>query len=173
MEKRWDEGKFGLDYISIDDPKKRREWDTKAGLGNEKIFEVRKLHNDITFIDQFLDEDFCHESKMFIYDYDQRSGNYVISDRNYKVVKDQLLSQLTNFGQPIIEIFDANYKNRGELLLKHQHTGVDLKHDYTLEALKAINKIWNRPVHIETKVENSERRISFDGTNHAVEKIAS
>ena len=173
VEKRWDEGKFGLDYISIDDPKKRREWDTKAGLGNEKIFEVRKLHNDITFIDQFLDEDFCHESKMFIYDYDQRSGNYVISDRNYKVVKDQLLSQLTNFGQPIIEIFDANYKNRGELLLKHQHTGVDLKHDYTLEALKAINKIWNRPVHIETKVENSERRISFDGTNHAVEKIAS
>lgn len=171
VERRWDEGKFGLDYISLDDPKKRREWNTGAGLGREKIFEVRKLHNDITFIDEFLDEDFCHEAKMFIYDYDQRSGKYVISDRDYKAIKNQLLNQLTNFGQPIIEIVDANYKNRGELLLKHSHAGVDLKHDYTLEALKALNKLWNRPVHLETKVENSSRRVSFDGTNHAVEKI--
>lgn len=172
VEKRWDEGKFGLDYITLDDPKKRREWNTNAGLGRDKIFEVRKLHNDITFIDEFLDEDFCHESKMFIYDVDPRTGKHVISDRDYKEVKNQLLNQLTNFGQPLIEIVDANYKNRGELLLKHKHAGVDLKHDFTLEALKALNKIWKRPVHIETIVEDSARKVSFDGENHAVEKSA-
>lgn len=172
VEKRWDEGKYGLEYISIDDPKVRAEWNKETGEGRDKIFEVRKLHNDITFIDEFLDEDFCHESKMFIYDHDPRTGKYIISNRNFKDIKSQLLSQLTNFGQPIIEIIDANFKNRGELLLRHQHTGADLKHDFTLEALKALHKIWNRPVHLETTAEDVPKRVSFDGSTHAVEKVS-
>ena len=32
----------------------RRAWDKKLGLGREKIFEVRKHYNDVTFIDTFL-----------------------------------------------------------------------------------------------------------------------
>lgn len=171
IEKRWNRGQFGLDYLNCDDPKHRASWDKQLGLGRDKIFEVRRVHNDITFIDAFLDEDFCHEHKLFIYDYDRRNNRYVISGRDFRDVKSQLLKQLTNFGQPIIHVIDGNYKNRNELLLKHQHEEVDLKHEFTLECLKNLYKVWTRPVHIETIVEDVPRRISFDGSSHKVEKI--
>lgn len=168
---RWDKGKFGLEYLNCDDPRKRAEWNTKAGLGNKKLFEVRRIHNDISFIDAFLDEDFCHEHKMFIYDYDRRSNKYLISSRSFKDVKQQLLKQLTNFGQPVISVVDSNYKNRGELLLMHDHDGMDLKMDFSQECLKNLHRIWKRPVHIETQVEDTKKRITFDGSSCEVEKV--
>ena len=171
IERRWDRGQFGLEYYDCDDPIKRRQWDTGAGLGKKKLFEVRKMHNDITFIDEFLDEDFCHEHKMFLYDYDKRSGKYHISSRDFKPIKQQLLQQITNFGQPIISVVDGNFKNRGELLLRHNHSGVDLKSDFAMETLRNLHTIWARPVHLETIIEDVGRRISFDGKNHDIEKI--
>ena len=171
VEKRWDTGRFGLEYLNCEDYEKRKKWDTGAGLGRQKLFEVRRFHNDVSFLDEFLDEDFCHETKMFMYDFDRRSGKHVISSRDFKEIKQQLLSQLTNFGQPIIEVQDGNYKNRGELLLKHTHTGMDLKGEYTNEALKCLFEIWNRPVHIETVLEDIPKRISFDGKASSIEKI--
>ena len=171
IERRWDRGQFGLEYLNCDDPKSRAEWDTKAGLGRKKIFEVRRFHNDLTFIDEFLDEDFCHQHKMFLYDFDKRTGKHTISSREFKPIKQKLLQQLTNFGQPIISVVDGNYKNRGELLLRHDHNGVDLKQDYTIETLRNLQKIWNRPVYLETVIEDVKRRLSFDGKNHDIEKI--
>lgn len=171
VERRWDKGQFGLEYTHLDDPKERAAWDTKAGLGRAKLFEIRKFHNDVTFLDQFLDEDFCHETKMFIYDYDRRNNEYVISSRSFPEIKKQLLSQLTNFGQPIMKVIDGNYKNRGELLITHLHEGTDLKHNTALETLKNLYRVWKRPVHVETVIEDVKRRISYDGTNHQIEKI--
>lgn len=168
---RWDRGQFGLEFLNCDDPKKRREWNTGAGLGDKKLFEVRRTHNDVTFIDDYLNEDFCHEHKLFIYDYDKRTNRYVISGRDFKTIKQQLLRQLTNFGNPIINVVDGNYHNRNELLLDHIHDGVDLKHDFTVECLKNLHRIWRRPVHINTIIEGVKRRVSFDGSSHNIEKI--
>lgn len=170
IERRWDRGQFGLEYLNCEDPKTRAQWDKHTHLGQKKLFEVRRIHNDITFLDEFLDEDFCHATKMFIYDLDPRTGKHVISSRDFKAIKNHLLQQLTNFGNPRIQVEDANYHNRGELLLRHLHESIDLKHDYTLETLKNLHAVWKRPVHLETMVENVKRRISFDGHNHAIEK---
>ena len=81
------------------------------------------------------------------------------------------MQQLTNFGQPIIAVVDGNYKNRGELLLKHEHNGTDLKQDYTMETLRNIQRVWTRPVYLETVIEDVKRRVSFDGKSHDIEKI--
>jgi stage V sporulation protein R len=48
---------------------------------------------------------------------------------------------------------------------------MDLKHEYTLEVLKNIYRIWQRPTHIETAIEGVPRRVSFDGSSHSVDKI--
>ncbi len=171
IKRRWDKGQFGIDYVNCDDPKTRADWDKQTMLGDKKLLEVRRIHNDITFIDGYLDEDFCHEHKLFIYDFDRRNNRYVISNRNFAEIKHQMLSQLTNFGQPIICVKDGNFKNRNELLLEHLHEGNDLKHDFTLECLKNLFKVWQRPVHIETIIEDVKRRVSFDGSSHSVEKM--
>jgi len=67
----------------------------------------------VTFIDNYLTEEFCHAQKLFIYDYNPKTGMYQISDRDFQKVKQRLLLQLTNLGQPLIEVVDANYRNRG------------------------------------------------------------
>ncbi len=73
---------------------------------------MRKLYNDVTFIDEFFTEDFCREHKFFSFGFNERTGNYEIESREFKKVKDKLLFRLTNFGQPFIRVEDGNFENR-------------------------------------------------------------
>jgi len=163
IEERWNKGRFGKDYDDCEDLGERARWDHKLGLGRDKVFEVRKLCNDVTFIDDYLTEEFCREHKMFIYDYNSKTGMYQISDRDFKKVKQRLLFQLTNFGQPFIYVVDGNFRNKGELLLRHKYEGIELKHNEARETLRNVQKIWGRPVNLETTVDEKTRLISFNG----------
>ena len=130
IEERWNKGQFGPEYEECDDYEKRRRWDKELGLGRQKIFEVRKIHNDVTFIDTFLTPDFCRRHKLFSFKHNDQNETYEIESREFKKIKERLLFGLTNFGQPIIRVKDGNYRNRGELYLHHEHFGVDLKLDH-------------------------------------------
>jgi stage V sporulation protein R len=131
IEDRWDKGRFGKEYNDCDEFVKKQDWDMKLGIGREKIFEVRKYHNDITFIEEFLTPEFCRKNKLFTFKLNPRSGFYEIKDRDFENIKSQLLFALTNFGQPYIYVKDGNYKNRGELYIIHKHLGVDLQIEYS------------------------------------------
>jgi stage V sporulation protein R len=167
IEDRWNKGKFGKDYEDCDSIEEKKNWEKNLGLGREKIFEVRRIHNDVTFIDTFMTEEFCHEQKLFVYKYNPDQRAYVITDRDFKKVKQQLLFSLTNFGQPFIFVKESNYENRGELYLHHRHEGIDLKEDYAKETLKNIQRIWSRPVFLETVVEGRGKIFKFDGEKHS------
>ncbi len=86
-------------------------------------------------------------------------------------MKGKLLQQLTNFGQPVIEVVDANDDNRGELRLAHKHDGLDLKGDYARETLKNLQTLWRRPVNLVTKSEGKSIMLRFDGQTHSEKKI--
>jgi stage V sporulation protein R len=81
IEERWDKGRFGKEYDDCDDLRTREEWDKKLGLGRQKIFEVRRLYNDLTFLDTFLTEDFCRRQRLFVYAKDQARNAWVIENR--------------------------------------------------------------------------------------------
>ena len=170
VEDRWNRGAFGSEWEACEDLDARRTWDRKLGLGREKIFEVRRIYNDIGFIDEFLTPEFARRQKLFTYRYDKRTGQYVIDSRGFDEIKRQLLFSLTNFGQPIVEVEDANYGNRGELLLVHRHEGVDLKIDWARDTLTNIQALWKRPVHLSTVVQEVPRMLSFDGEKHSEKK---
>ena len=61
---------------------------------------------------------------------------------------------------------DGNYKNRGELFLEHQFNGVELHVGYARDTLRALARLWTRPVHIETQLEGVTTVLSFDGSEH-------
>lgn len=168
IEERWNKGQFGKEYDHCDDMVARKSWDKKVGLGRQKIFDVRKIYNDVTFLDEFLTADFCRQYKLFAFSYNPLNNRYEISDRDFDVIKKKLLTQLTNFGQPLVAIVDANHANRGELKLKHTHEGIDLDIDYAKETLKNIYKIWKRPVLLETRVGTQIKIHKFDGEHHKV-----
>jgi stage V sporulation protein R len=170
IEDRWNRGAFGKEFEECDDYHTRCNWNTDTGLGREKIFEVRRIHNDLTFIDEFLTLDFVREQKLFKFGYNQSTEYYEIETREFPKVKRQLLASLTNLGRPQIAVRDGNYKNRGELYLEHTYTGVELQTDYAKDTLRNLQKLWNRPVHLETVLEDTRTVISFDGADHQVEK---
>ncbi len=171
IEDRWNKGRFGPEYEECDDMYLKMNWDLKLGLGMEKIFQVRKIYNDVTFIDEFLTEEFVARHKLFGFDYNRATGQYEISTREFKKIKEKLLFQLTNFGQPFIRVLDANFENRAELLLGHRHEGVDLHIPYARAVLQNIDKVWKRPVHISTKLDGKGRLLSFDGTDHSMREF--
>jgi stage V sporulation protein R len=168
IEERWNRGQFGKEYDDCDDYQTRRRWDTGAGLGREKIFEVRRIHNDLTFIDEFLTLDFVRDHKLFKFGYNATTEYYEIETREFPKVKRQLLANLTNLGRPQLVVRDGNYKNRGELFLEHEYSGVELQMNYARDALSSLQKLWNRPVHLETVLKNKRTTLSFDGSDHEV-----
>ena len=166
IEDRWNKGKFGKDYDECDDIEAKRRWDRKLGLGRQKIFEVRKIYNDVTFIDTFLTDEVCDRLKLYVYGFDARSGHYVVVDRDWRKVKAQLLFSLTNLGHPVITVVDANHANRGELYLKHRYESVGLDMEKAGDTLRNLHRIWRRPVHLETVDDDHGRLLSYDGSEH-------
>jgi stage V sporulation protein R len=164
IEDRWNKGKFGKQWDECDDRQVRDEWDLQLRLGQSKIFEVRRLYNDVTFIDEFFTLEFCRQNRFFTFTENRRTGKTEIESREFKKIKDTMLQQLTNFGQPFIYVVEANYLNRGELLLAHRHEGVDLRLNYARDTLRNLERIWRRPVSILTVVDEKPKRIRYDGS---------
>ncbi len=168
IEDRWNKGRFGRDWEECTDLDAKRSWDMRLGLGREKIFQVRALYNDVTFIDEFLTPEFVIDQKMYTFGFSGRNDRFEIESREFKEVKEKILFQLTNFGDPYIRVVDSNYGNRGELLLEHQHAGLDLRGDYAKETLSALVRVWKRPVAVATRVDNKPVLMRYDGKEHAI-----
>ena len=163
IERRWNRGQFGKEWEECDSYEEKVHWDRKTDLGQKKIFEVRRLYNDVTFIDTFLTADFCNDNQLFVYRYNERTRRNEITDREFDKIKAQLLFSLTNMGQPIIRVEDGNYQNRGELLLLHDHQGADLDTGYARGTLQNIQKIWGRPVSVQTILSGKPKLLAHDG----------
>ena len=167
IEERWDKGQYGKEYEECDDWETKRRWNRETGLGRQKIFEVRRIHNDVTFVDEFLTPEFCRRHKLFSFGFDEDIDTYLIESREFPKIKQRLLNQLTNLGQPEIMVIDGNYKNRGELMLQHTFRGVELQTNYARDTLVNLYNLWRRPVHIQTVASEVHVMYSYDGSEHS------
>jgi len=171
IEERWDKGRFGKEYDDCRDYDAKQRWDTGLGEGRKKIFDVRHTYNDVTFVDTFLTPSFCDEQKLFTYAFNPQTGRKEVTGRDFGEVKARLLQQLANGGQPIIEVTNGNFGNRGELVLTHRHDELDLDANMAAQTMQHLHRVWTRPVHIETILEGKPTRLSFDGEKHTSEAI--
>jgi stage V sporulation protein R len=168
IEERWDKGRFGREWDECTDLAQRASWNHRTGLGRQKIFEVRSLYNDVTFLDEFLTPEFVLEQRLFRFGYSGKRDRWEIESRKFEEVKQQLLTQLTNFGDPVIQVIDANHGNRGELLLEHVHAGADLREDHAKETLAALVRVWKRPACVATKSGGKPVLLRYDGATHTM-----
>ncbi len=171
IEERWNKGRFGKEFDECDSVERRREWDTKLNKGREKIFEVRRVHNDVTFIDEFLTPEFVDRYKLYHYRQDPSTGRMVAVNRDFKQIKQRLLFMLTNHMQPYIYVVDGNYANRGELYLAHKHLGVDIEIKFGNECLRNLYQIWRRPVHLQARIDDDMILFTCSGDNVKQQKI--
>ena len=163
IEDRWNKGKFGKEYEDAERLGERKQWDTGLGQGREKIFEVRRIYNDVNFIDEFMTPEFIEKHKFYQYGRDPHTGQLRILSRDPQRIKQTMLYQLTNMGQPFIYVVDGNYNNRGELYLAHRHNGLDIEIKYAVDTLRSLHKIWRRPVHLQARIDDDMMLFTFNG----------
>jgi stage V sporulation protein R len=138
------------------------------GEGWTKVFEVCSEENDASFLRKYLTPELVKRLDLYTYKKEERDGEefWVIQTTDWQKVRDTMVDGMTNFGVPIIRVEDADYQRRGELYLTHAHDGKDLDVEYTEKTMRAIYRLWGRPVHLLTKVDGAAKRLSFDGENH-------
>jgi stage V sporulation protein R len=135
------------------------------GEGWKKVFEVCSEENDASFLRKYLTESLVKRLDLYTYERDEVDGEevWVVRSTDWQQVRDEMVDGMTNFGVPVITVEDADYGRRGELYLRHAHDGKDLDADYTERVLRAIYRLWGRPVHLETVADKEPTRLSFDG----------
>ncbi|WP_435346862.1 SpoVR family protein [Haloarchaeobius sp. HRN-SO-5] len=126
--------------------------DVDFTAGWDRMREVRRSHNDVTFVDEFLTQEFIDENEYFTYEYSEATGQFRVASQDADDVKKKLLLQFTNFGKPTIAVYDGNYNNRNELLLGHKYNGVMLDVHQARQTLERVFALWGRPVNLLTIV---------------------
>jgi stage V sporulation protein R len=168
IEDRWNKGRFGREWEECQDPYKREDWDLGLLQGRDKIFDVRRSFSDRFFIEQFLTEKLVDDLNLYLYEGKQESDEiqYVISEKNWKRIKALLVSFLSTFGTPLIYVEDGDYGGKRELYLKHAFDGIELDKEYREKTIEHIFYLWDRPVHLESIVDEKKVIFNFDGTHH-------
>jgi len=173
IEQRWNTGRHGPEWERLTGIGEREKYDDGSRRGREKIFEVRRVYNDVTFIDEFLTPELIEKNKMYHFRTDPHTGKKVIASRDPNVVKQVLLYRIANMGQPFIYVADANYLNRGELYLAHQFNGLEVDAAQAVEVLRAIQRFWQRPVHLQFRMNEEMTLLSCTGEESSSEELHS
>lgn len=155
IERRWD------------NPTKEEQeaFGRRPGQGREKIFEVRELDNDISFLRNYLTEELCEELDLFVYELVD-DEEWRVTEKRWERVRDQLVANMTNFGFPYIVVADGDYNRNRELYLLHRYEGAELDLNYARKVLEHVYTLWGRPVHLETVVDGETLVMHYDGEEH-------
>lgn len=155
IEKRWDNPT----------DEEREKFGRQGGQGREKIFEVREAENDISFLRNYLTQGLCEELDLFVYELVDEE-EWTITEKKWERVRDQLVANMTNFGYPYIEVVDGDYNGNLELYMMHRYEGIELDMKYARKTLENVQKLWGRPVHLETVIDDEPLVLHYDGEEH-------
>ena len=133
----------------------------QPGQGHAKLFEVRELENDVSLIRNYLTRELVDDLDLYLY---ERQGNeWVIVEKDWQKVRDGIVAEMTNFGNPVILVEDGDYRRNRELYLKHSYEGRALDFPYAEKTLQYLYQLWRRPVHLETVIDEESTLLSYDG----------
>ena len=126
----------------------------------EDIFQLRRVHTDVSLVHKLVDESFAQRFLAPIY-LPRLTGpeGGPAPDVGWRELQAMLLQELAWGGLPQIELVDVNAEGEGELLLIHHHDGRDLQLGQAAETLKSLAALWGGPVHLLTVEENQGRRL--------------
>lgn len=170
---RWNKGRFGREYKEERNLHKRVNWDTGAGLGQQKILEVRSYYTDRMAVEEFFTDEFIREQELYIWTtIEDGDGGYldIIAEDDPKVIRQLLKSAFSSHGGALIVAEDGNYQNKQHLFLKHIETGFELDPAYRDLTLKNIHYLWGKRVYLACKEDKKDKTFSFDYENRKTGK---
>lgn len=159
IEHRWDEP-------SGPDERIRRP----GGQGKAKIFEVRELENDQSFLRNYLTPELVRDLDLYVYRLE--GDEWKIVEKDWEKVRDTLVGAMTNLGVPYIVVEDGDYKRNRELYLRHCFEGQELDIPWAEKTLCHVHRLWKRSVHLETVVDGERTVLAYDGSEHSRRRAA-
>lgn len=139
----------------------QRELGRQKYQGREKLFEVRELDSDVSFLRSYLTKELVEELDLYLF---QLQGNeWKITDKSWENVRDQLVASRLNGGHPYIVVTDGDYQKNGELYIQHCYEGIELDIKYLEKTMPHIYALWGRNVHLETVLENRPVLFTYNG----------
>jgi len=135
----------------------------KCGGDYKKIFEIREIERDQSFLRRYLTQELCNEMNLFEY---IKSGNeYIISevsdDDGWRLIRDSLASSVGMGGIPVINVIEWVQKDN-TLILEHRYDGRELEMNYAYETIKYIVDLWDGKVMLITCLEDKRKIIMCD-----------
>ncbi|AGX45025.1 SpoVR family protein [Clostridium saccharobutylicum] len=126
--------------------------DLDKKYGKEKIFEVREVERDSSFLRRYLTKELCEELNLF--QYNKRTFDTVIEEisdeTGWKTIRDTL-SYTAGMGSiPYVRVIDLNKKDY-TLTLENLFDGRSLELSYAKETLKYVQELWGHNVRLITK----------------------
>lgn len=138
--------------------------DIEKRWGRDKMFEVRELDSDISFLRNYLTKELVRDLDLYIFE--KQGPEWRITDKGWENIRDQLVTARVNGGFPYIVVEDGDYMRNGELYLKHRYEGIELDLKYLERTLPYVYQLWGKHVHLETVVEKKRVLFSYDGNKH-------
>jgi stage V sporulation protein R len=151
-----------------------REFGPRKKSSMEKLFEVREVERDASFLRRYLTEDLIRELNLF--EYQSRGNDQVVTrvadQDNWRQIKDTLIQSVGTGSIPVIKVEDSDYKQNRTLLLKHDHDGRDLQLEYAEKTLQYLQQLWGHDVAMETVVDGNKTWLTLSDNKLAVRKTA-
>jgi stage V sporulation protein R len=158
-------GQLNPYYLGYKILEEREKFGRVGNEGRDKMFEVRELENDVSFLRNYLTEELCEELDLFVFELVEEE-EWTITEKRWQKVRDQLVSNMTNFGFPYLQVEDGDYNGNRELYMKHRYEGTELDMKYARKALEHVHTLWGRPVHLETVIDDESTVLHYNGDEH-------
>tara|TARA_R100000008_G_scaffold77167_1_gene57470 strand:+ start:3032 stop:4339 length:1308 start_codon:yes stop_codon:yes gene_type:complete len=122
----------------------------------EEAMIVREVHNDISFLRFYCDQEFLEEMNYFSYSFKKDKKAITIDDisdnNGWENVRDELIKNVGLNRVPVIFVDEVEKDN--SLCLTHEHDGRDLDLNYAQKVYEHIKTLWKDNVRLVTIVEN-------------------
>lgn len=151
IEKRWDNPT----------DEEREKYHREPGQGRAKMFEVREMESDVSFLRNYLTKDLIEELDLYLY---QKVGNeWRVVETDWEKVRDTLCASRINGGMPVLYVEDGDYNRNGELYIRHAYEGNELDLKYLDKTIPYLYQLWGRSCHLQTVLEGRDVLFSYDG----------
>jgi len=139
------------------------EIEPSCGGGNERLFEVRAVDRDVSFLRRHLTERLIRELNLF--EYRAQGDNLVVSEvagrDGWRQIKETLVKSVGMNSVPVIRVTDSDFGQNHTLYLVHEHDGRDLQLEYAEKTLAFVHRLWHRDVALETTIESSKTLLRY------------
>jgi stage V sporulation protein R len=124
--------------------------------GFQACLNARLVHDDETFIKNYLDYELCKELNLFSFAFQRKEAVHRITDvsgeNSWRTIRDDLIKNIGLNSIPVVYV--ENLEKDGTLVLRHEHDGRDLELSEANRVFEHINTLWSSGVKFTTIIED-------------------